>query len=799
MSTSPLQLDLPITGMTCAACVARLDNALGQAPGVLAVDVNLALERATVAIDENSTSAGALAEVVARTGFDVATEQRDFAVDGMTCSGCSSRVEKVLRDAPGVVDADVNLALERATVTVVQGTATFPALTERVAQAGYQLRASASNDRKAAQRQAQEAWDGRLAAERRQVLVASVLTVPMVVGMIFQFAGLDDLHLMPAAEVLLATPVQFVIGARFYRAAFHALRGRSANMDVLVAMGTTAAYFYSWYLLLTLGEAADGELYFEAAAVIITLVLLGKHLESRAKRATTQAIARLMELRPPKARRRRGATVADVPVEEVASGDVVLIRPGERIPVDGEVQLGDSEVDESLLTGESVPVAKHPGDAVTGGGVNTTGYLEVRATTVGRDAMLSRIVRLVEDAQRGKAQMQRLADRLSQVFVPIVIGLAALTFVVWSILGVGFEASLIAAVAVLVIACPCALGLATPTAVMTGTGAAARAGILVKDVETLERAPALTTVIFDKTGTLTAGRPRVTAIEAWRGTSDELLRLAASLQQGSEHPLAKAVLAEAAARRLDLAPATAFRNHVSLGVSGRVAGEVVRIGSRDFIDAAPALDADGQTVVFVADGVGVRGALTFADPLRPQAAAAVQRLRAMGIRPILLSGDAEPVVRRLAATLDIADARGGVRPGDKAATVRELIAAGEVVGMVGDGVNDAPALAAANVGIAIGSGTDIAMETAGITLMRPDPLLIPAAIEASRATVRKIKQNLFWAFVYNVVGIPAAALGFLSPTLAGAAMAFSSVCVVSNSLLLRRFKGSPSSQSAQIA
>ena len=799
MSTSPLQLDLPITGMTCAACVARLDNALGQAPGVLAVDVNLALERATVAIDENSTSAGALAEVVARTGFDVATEQRDFAVEGMTCSACSSRVEKVLRDAPGVVDADVNLALERATVTVVQGTATFPTLTERVAQAGYQLRASASNDRKAAQRQAQEAWDGRLAAERRQVLVASVLTVPMVVGMIFQIAGLDDLHLMPAAEVLLATPVQFVIGARFYRAAFHALRGRSANMDVLVAMGTTAAYFYSWYLLLTLGEAADGELYFEAAAVIITLVLLGKHLESRAKRATTQAIARLMELRPPKARRRRGATVADVPVEEVAGGDVVLIRPGERIPVDGEVQLGDSEVDESLLTGESVPVAKHPGDAVTGGGVNTTGYLEVRATTVGRDAMLSRIVRLVEDAQRGKAQMQRLADRLSQVFVPIVIGLAALTFVVWSILGVGFEASLIAAVAVLVIACPCALGLATPTAVMTGTGAAARAGILVKDVETLERAPALTTVIFDKTGTLTAGRPRVTAVEAWRGTPGELLRLAASLQQGSEHPLAKAVLAEAAARRLDLAPATAFRNHVGLGVSGRVAGEVVRIGSRDFIDAAPALDADGQTVVFLADGDGVRGALTFADPLRPQAAAAVQRLRAMGIRPILLSGDAEPVVRRLAATLDIADARGGVRPGDKAATVRELIAAGEVVGMVGDGVNDAPALAAANVGIAIGSGTDIAMETAGITLMRPDPLLIPAAIEASRATVRKIKQNLFWAFVYNVVGIPAAALGFLSPTLAGAAMAFSSVCVVSNSLLLRRFKGSPSSQSAQIA
>ena len=787
MSNSPIQLDLAITGMTDAAGAAQLDKALGQAQGVLAVDVNLASASATVAIDGQTTSAADLAEIVARAGCQVATEKRDFAVEGMTCAACSSRVEKVLRNEPNVVDAEVNLSLDRATVTTLRGAAA-QALAERVARAGYRLRNAGSATNASTQGATLAFGDPALGAERRTVLIAAILTLPMVVGMIFQFAGMDDLHLMPAAEVLLATPIQFVIGLRFYRAAFHALKGGGANMDVLVAMGTTAAYFYSWYLLLALGEAADGELYFEASAVIITLVLLGRYLETRAKRATTRAIAQLMELRPLIARRRRRGKTADVPIEEVASGDVVLVRPGERIPVDGEVQLGDSEVDESLLTGESAPVAKRPGATVTGGAVNASGYLEVRATTVGRDATLSRIVRLVEDAQRGKARVQRLADRISAVFVPIVIGVAALTFGAWLAVDGSLEAALIAAVSVLVIACPCALGLATPTAVMTGTGAAARAGILVKDVETLERAPALTTMLFDKTGTLTVGNLQLTAIEAWRGTEEELLRLAASLQQASEHPLAKAVLASAAARQLRLSPVTAFRNQVGLGVSGRVDGETLRLGSGDFIDDAPERPEGGQTVIFLADDQGARGALTFADPLRPEAAAAVRRLKALGIRSMVVSGDAPGVVERLAAKVGIATARGGVRPADKAATVRRLAAAGERVGMVGDGVNDAPALAAADVGIAVGSGTDIAMETAGITLMRPDPLLIPAAIAVSRATVRKIKQNLFWAFVYNVVGIPAAALGYLSPTLAGAAMAFSSVCVVANSLLLRDWR-----------
>ena len=566
-------------------------------------------------------------------------------------------------------------------------------------------------------------------------------------------------------------------------------------MDVLVVMGTTAAYAYSWYLLLTLGPAADGQLYFEASAVIITLVLLGKYLESRAKRATTSAIRQLMDLRPPTASvRRPDGSEEAVPVARVVVGDVVVVRPGERVPVDGEVVSGTSEVDESLLTGESVPVAKAIGDGVTGGAVNTVGYLEVCTTAVGEDSTLARIIRLVEAAQSGKARVQRLVDRVSRVFVPIVVGIAVVTCVAWLAVTGSFEPSLIAAVSVLVIACPCALGLATPTAIMTGTGAAARAGILIKDVDTLERAPALSTVVFDKTGTLTVGRPRVTEVRVVRGTEDEFLALAAAVQGPSEHPLAKAVVNHARGRGIEPVPATDFRNHVGRGVSGRVDGVEIRAGNREFVlgeGTPPHLEwgsREGGTVVWVSEEDGVRGALLCKDTLRPEASAAVDRLKTMGVRPVILSGDAASVVWPLASEIGVEEAHARVLPDEKAAFVRKRVAAGERVAMVGDGINDAPALAAADVGFAIGTGTDVAMETAGITLMRPVPTLIPAALTASRATFRKIKQNLFWAFVYNVIGIPAAALGFLSPTLAGAAMAFSSVCVVSNSLLLKRWK-----------
>ena len=791
-----VELQLPVLGITSAANAARLEKHLRTAPGVLAATVDLASARASVAMGDGATDAATLAEWVAQAGFDVPTERRTFRVEGMSCSACSARVERALRRERAVVDVDVNLALERATVTSLPGAVPVDSLTAHAGEAGYGLALASAEPFDAAPDLDAER---QLDAQRRVVVTSAILTLPLLVGMAFQALGYDDIHLMPAGEVLLATPIQFIIGARFYRAAFKALRDGGANMDVLVVIGTTAAYFYSWYLLLQLGEAADGALYFEASAAIITLVLVGKHLEARAKRATSSAIRQLMALRPATARRRQAdGTIAEVPVSAVATGDVVIVRPGERVPVDGEVVVGSSDVDESLLTGESAPASKHPGDAVTGGTVNATGYLEVRATTVGGASALARIVRLVEEAQQGKARVQRLVDRISRIFVPIVVAVAALAFLVWLAAAGSFEAALIAAVSVLVIACPCALGLATPTAIMAGTGAAARAGILVKDIDTLERAPALTTVVFDKTGTLTAGRPVVTEIAAVRGSEEDMLRAAAGVQRHSEHPLALATLACAEARQIDIASASDFRNHVGLGVSGSVDGRSVRIGSREFVgefvghpieDAAQsAIGEAGQTVVWVADHEGLLGTLSFLDPPRPEAAAAVAELKALGIRSVLLSGDAAAVAERLAAETGIAEAKGGVRPDQKAAAIQRRIAAGERVAMVGDGVNDAPALAAADVGIAMGSGTDIAMASAAITLMRPDPLLIPAAIAASRATFRKIKQNLFWAFVYNVVGIPAAALGYLSPTLAGAAMAFSSVCVVANSLLLRKWQ-----------
>ena len=718
-------------------------------------------------------------------------------VRGMTCAACASRVEAALRETPGVREANVNLALETAAVVLAEGTSTGD-LAERVARAGYALLPALSPG--VAATTDQEAADVRSRdAERRAVVVASVLTVPMVVGMIFYQLGYEDLHLMPAAEVLLATPVQFVLGARFYRGAAAALRHGSANMDVLVALGTSAAYFYSWYLLLALGAAADGELYFEASATIITLVLLGKYLETRAKRATSTAIRKLATLRPQRALLRLAdGSLRETAAASVAVGDVVIVRPGEHVPVDGAVVAGESDVDESLLTGESIPVHKGIGDVVTGGAVNTTGHLEVRATRVGEDGMLARVARTVAEAQQGKAQAQRLADRVSSDFVPVVLVVASATFALWLALGGGFEASLIAAVSVLVIACPCALGLATPTAVVVGTGAAARAGILVRDIETLERVRGVTAIAFDKTGTLTEGRPEVVRVVT-ESSEDDLLALAAAVQRHSEHPLAKAIVACAEARGVSALPASGFRNHVGRGVSAVVGGRSVRVGRREFAGMADrAQDGEtetDETVVWVVaeDHEGdasstVTGAIAFADALRPQAKRAVEELRGFGLRPLMLSGDAAPVAQRAAAALGIADVRGGVLPEDKAAVLRELGAKGERVAMVGDGVNDAPALAVADVGIAVGSGTDIAMETAGITLMRPDPMLIPAAVAVSRATLRKIKQNLFWAFVYNVVGIPAAALGFLSPTVAGAAMAFSSVCVVGNSLLLRRWR-----------
>lgn len=800
--------DMPVQGMTCSACATRLEKALMRATGIVNAGVNFALERADVSFDSEETNIGAIAEVVRNAGFEVPEETFSFGVGGMTCSACAGRVEKALAQVPGVLEANVNIVLERADVRTVAaaagGAGTLDRLMKAVRTAGYEPQVSGTAELQAdADRQHREREDAKLAKEKGILVLSMVLTAPLVLHMVLKFLGFEFEH-EPAVEVLIATVVQFIIGARFYKAAFNALRARSANMDVLVVMGTTAAYTYSWYLIATLGPDAAGKLYFEASAVIITLVLLGKFMEARAKRGTTAAIRQLMDLRPETARvKQADGSEVQLSIGEVVAGNIVIVKPGERIPVDGEVVAGYSEVDEALITGESLPVPKNIEDPVTGGAINGTGLLELRATNVGEDSTLARIIHLVENAQAGKAPVQRLVDRISQVFVPVVVSIAVVTFAGWYLVGGVFEPALIAAISVLVIACPCALGLATPTAIMTGTGAAARAGILIKDVESLERAHRLNAIIFDKTGTLTIGKPAISAIHAFtsqtfKGEENDVLRAAATVQQGSEHPLARAMLDRAEELGIVLPDVTDFQSHTGLGVTATaeeheiVCGNIGMLHDRDIKPIEPEraheLEAQANTVVWVAVDGQVIGMIAIADLLRPEAVDAVEALRALGTRTLMLSGDAERVATQVGSEVGVDESRGLVKPDQKALAIEELHEQGFMVGMIGDGINDAPALAAADVGIAMGTGTDIAMETAGITLMRPDPRLVAAAISASRVTFRKIKQNLFWAFVYNVVGIPLAAAGILTPTIAGAAMALSSVSVVSNSLLLRGWR-----------
>jgi P-type Cu+ transporter len=785
---------LPIEGMTCAACAMRLEKALLRVPGIESASVNFALEQASVDFDSDQVSPTDVVTAVGKTGFAVPDDEFIFALDGMTCAACATRSEKVLSRVPGVSSAAVNFAIERATVCAPQGVVTFDALAGAISKAGFTAR-KISSDTSA------DVEDKKRKALLRDYLTlafAAVLTLPLVAQMGAHFTG-AGFHLSPWTELALALPVQVFAGARFYRGAWNVLRAGSGNMDVLVVMGTTAAFGYSLYLLATLGNAATGQLYFEASAVIITLVLFGKVLESRAKRGTTAAIRSLMTLRPNVARVKRDGEVIEVPVDQVCAGDIVLVRPGEKIPVDGEIEDGASAVDESLLTGESLPVEKLSGDSVTGGAINGTGLLTIRATRVGEDSTLARIIKLVENAQSGKAPVQRLVDKVAAVFVPIVIAIATITFAGWLFSGGTFEQALVAAVSVLVIACPCALGLATPTAIVTGTGAAARAGILIKDVEALERAHHVDTVIFDKTGTLTMGHPAVVDFFTVSGDENEVIALASSVQAGSEHPLAKAILSLADQKDISHSPVSDFQSVTGRGVSGRVNDQAILFGNRAFLDdsginiesglvRAKEWEQNAHTVIWMSIDGALSAVFALADPVREEAKTAVSVLKRLGIQSHLLSGDAPVVAEAVAKTVGIEHARGGVRPEDKASAVNDLHADHHVVAMVGDGINDAPALAAADVGVAMGTGTDVAMETAAITLMRSDPRLVAAAFGISRATWRKIQQNLFWAFIYNVVGIPLAAFGYLSPAVAGAAMAASSVSVVTNALLLRRWR-----------
>jgi Cu+-exporting ATPase len=723
-----------------------------------------------------------------------------LAIGGMTCATCAQRIEKVLGRKAGVTTAQVNLATEVATVAYTPGAIDVPALVRAVEAAGYTA-APAPTD--AASRAAAEAVEAVHARRDLAILLgAAALTVPLILPMVGHPLGFH--WMLPGwVQLVLATPVQLVAGARFYRGAWGALRAGSANMDLLVALGTTAAFVLSLAML-----ASGGALYFESAAAVITLVRLGKYLEERAKRSTTRAIRALMELRPATARVLTNGREVEVPAEAVGRGRVVVVKPGERVPVDGTIVRGESQLDESMLTGESLPVGRGVGQPVVGGSLNGDGLLHVEATTVGAESTLSRIVALVEDAQAAKAPIQHLVDRVSAVFVPVVIGIAVVTFVGWWLVGgAPIEQAVVNAVSVLVIACPCALGLATPTALMVGTGAAARAGILIKDAVALERAHAVDVVVFDKTGTLTEGRPEVRDVLVaapkgeGEGSEDALLALAAAAQGGSEHPLAGAVIRAAAARGLRLGALDRFTALPGRGLEAFLAGRDgnLLIGSRRLmveggIDVSPlearaaGAEAEGASVMWVAEGEQLLGAIVVADRIREGAAAAIARLVRMGIEPVLLTGDNRATAGVVARALGIPRVIAEVLPQDKAREVQALRAGGHVVAMVGDGVNDAPALAAADVGFAMPTGTDVAKHTAGVTLMRPDPGLVADAITISRATSRKIRQNLFWAFVYNVVGLPLAAFGFLTPVFAGAAMALSSVSVVTNALLLRRWR-----------
>jgi Cu+-exporting ATPase len=788
-----------VEGMTCASCVGRVEKALAKLPGVLAATVNLATETADVRTD-GSVPAADVAKAVEAAGYSVAPVESSLVIEGMTCASCVNRVEKALRGVPGVDEASVNLATGLARVRM-SATTSAQALVDAVAGAGYTARPQDRDDDSGSSSAAAEASaTAHASQELRHALIALALSIPLGLPMIGALFG--EHWMLPGwVQLALATPVQFWLGARFYRAAWKALKARAGNMDLLVALGTSAGYGLSVYHVFA--DAAD-QTYFEAASLVIALVLLGKWLEARAKRQTTAALRALQALRPQTARVVVDGQEQEVPIGSVRVGDLVVVLPGERVPVDGDVVEGRSHHDESMLTGESLPVVKEPGDKVTGGAVNAEGRQVVRTRAVGAESALAHIIRLVEDAQAKKAPIQRLVDQVSGIFVPIVIAIAALTWLGWGLANGDWSQATLNAVAVLVIACPCALGLATPTAIMAGTGVAARAGILIRDAEALETLRTIRTVAFDKTGTLTVGKPTLVEVDAADNDTTGLLAIAAALQAGSEHPLARAVIASAEAQGVRIATAADITALPGRGIKGDVAGRPTWLGSRRLMEelgvdtgllhgAADLNEAQGRTVSWVAQdhgtGIAALGILAFGDEPRAESATAVAALEAMGLRTVMLTGDNAGAAAAVAKALGLApaDVYANVLPGDKADIVRKLGAEARVA-MVGDGINDAPALAAADVGIAMGSGTDVAMQTAGVTLMRADPRLLPAAIDISRRTTRKIWQNLFWAFIYNLVGIPLAAAGLLDPVVAGAAMAFSSVSVVANTLLLRRWQ-----------
>ncbi len=792
-----LSLKLPVQGMTCAACSARLEKVLNRLPGIREARVSLATENVTLDLDAAGCGVEDVVSAIGKAGFAVPTELIELDISGMTCAACSTRLEKVLGRLPGVELAAVNLATEKAAITIHSGAITQEDLIAAVGRAGFAATPAVTSAEQRAQAEANARKHNQ--REQNRLILSALLTIPLALPMLLMLLGVDWM-LAPWLQFALATPVQFWSGRHFYVGAYKSLRGGAGNMDVLVVMGTSAAWGLSSWVTVTGG--GGGHLYFEASAMIITLILFGKWMEARAKRSAASAIRALMDLRPETAQVELDGRIVEMPVESVQRGAVVVVRPGERLPVDGVILEGSSQLDESMLTGESMPVSKEMGDEVTGASVNGVGMLRIQATSVGTESTLARIIRMVENAQASKAPVQKLVDRISAIFVPVVVAVATLTFLAWWLLGGDAQTGFLAAISVLVIACPCALGLATPTAIMVGTGVAARAGILIKDAQALELAHHSNTVVFDKTGTLTRGVPSVEQLVAADGDVTRVLQLAASAQQGSEHPLARAVLQRAEVLGIDLLPVAEFSALPGMGLKAVVDGHSLVLGNQrlmqdesialdSMLEQAHSIEEQGHTLMWLAE-LGVEksalGFISVTDPIKGGVARMVQALREKDVTSIILSGDNRHAVQAVAAAIGIDRVIAEVLPGDKAAEVERLRSQGLTVTMVGDGINDAPALAAADVGVAMGTGTDVAMHTAGITLMRGDPGLVVDALSISRATYNKIRQNLFWALFYNVIAIPAAASGILSPVIAGAAMAMSSVSVVSNSLLLRGHK-----------